>query len=1087
MAEKDYKEDYIEILRELEFINRKYEKHPFKANIYKKGLNALNNFGDKLTNSTQIINLPNISSAIISKLDEFIKTNKVRELERLREKYPESKLLIEEEKIHQKKKEVFLQIHGIGDAAAEKILELGITTIEELKKRKDEEIAGKGKKKLKLLNATQQKALKYYEETNERIPRAEIILYENLIKKEFSEFLKINNENPEDHIFEITGSFRRGKSESGDIDFLFTAYNNNKSIYDNFTKKLVEKNIIIEELTYGDKKKMVIAKLTPDSKARRVDLLYATPEERPFTLLYFTGSKEFNTSMRTLATEQKLTLNEHGFHKINNDKEKMEKITEPVFKTEKDIFDYLNMVYKEPHERINEKSVVLKNKEVKEEPKEQPKEQNKKDLPQPQPLPKPQDKKTLKLKLPKAKVETIKNYGKKHKKKELYENIEKFKEQGKSHLDFLTIQDLTNMLIEVNKIYYNESEESLLTDQEYDILREYILKKEPNNKYANEQHAALEVSKDKVKLPYELWSMDKIKPDTNALEKFKEKYKEPFVISAKLDGVSGLYTTIEDKPHLYTRGNGKYGQNIDHLIPLLKLPSSGKIAIRGELIIKEAVFKSKYSETYKNSRNFVSGLVNKKKLTKAEENIIKDLDFVAYEVIKPENLKPSEQLKFLETLKPDINIVKNEINITQKKLTNEFLSEKLKDYRANYKYTIDGIINIEDKVYPRVSKNPDHAFAFKMLIQENVVETVVVNVHYEASKDGYLKPTIEIEPMEVDGATITYITGNNAKYIINNKIGLGAKVLITRAGGVIPKIEEILEPAEKPILPKISKDEYEFNETNTDYVLKNPELNETVLLKNITGFFKTLEVEGLGEGNVKKLVKANHNTIGKILALTKEDIEAIDTFKDKMATKIHNSIKEKLNSSSLAKITAATNILGRGFAEKRINLILDKYPNILSKKVTTKEEKNELMLQVKSVEGLGEKTATQFVEELPNLQKFLNESKLLSHEKDKKSHKESPNKESPNKEEPKKEVKTNDGPLKNEVIVLSDFKGINKTKKEFATELTNLGATLEDNLTKKTTILIVGSKDIETGKIKKAKSQPNTKILTFEEFNKIYL
>ncbi len=1082
MAEKDYKEDYIEILRELEFINRKYEKHPFKANIYKKGLNALNNFGDKLTNSTQIINLPNISSAIISKLDEFIKTNKVRELERLREKYPESKLLIEEEKIHQKKKEVFLQIHGIGDAAAEKILELGITTIEELKKRKDEEIAGKGKKKLKLLNATQQKALKYYEETNERIPRAEIILYENLIKKEFSEFLKINNENPEDHIFEITGSFRRGKSESGDIDFLFTAYNNNKSIYDNFTKKLVEKNIIIEELTYGDKKKMVIAKLTPDSKARRVDLLYAPPEERAFALLYFTGSKEFNTSMRTLATEQKLTLNEHGFHKINNDKEKMEKITEPVFKTEKDIFDYLNMVYKEPHERINEKSVVLKNKEVKEEPKEQPKEQAKKDLPLPQPLPKPQDKKTLKLKLPKAKVETIKNYGKKHKKKELYENIEKFKEQGKSHLDFLTIQDLTNMLIEVNKIYYNESEETLLTDQEYDILREYILKKDPNNKYANEQHAALEVSKDKVKLPYELWSMDKIKPDTNALEKFKEKYKEPFVISAKLDGVSGLYTTIEDKPHLYTRGNGKYGQNIDHLIPLLKLPSSGKIAIRGELIIKEAVFKSKYSETYKNSRNFVSGLVNKKKLTKAEENIIKDLDFVAYEVIKPENLKPSEQLKFLETLKPDINIVKNEINITQKKLTNEFLSEKLKDYRANYKYTIDGIINIEDKVYPRVSKNPDHAFAFKMLIQENVVETVVVNVHYEASKDGYLKPTIEIEPMEVDGATITYITGNNAKYIINNKIGLGAKVLITRAGGVIPKIEEILEPAEKPILPKISKDEYEFNETNTDYVLKNPELNETVLLKNITGFFKTLEVEGLGEGNVKKLVKANHNTIGKILALTKEDIEAIDTFKDKMATKIHNSIKEKLNSSSLAKITAATNILGRGFAEKRINLILDKYPNILSKKVTTKEEKNELMLQVKSVEGLGEKTATQFVEELPNLQKFLNESKLLYHEKDKKSHKESPNKESPN-----KESKTKDGPLKNEVIVLSDFKGISKTKKEFATELTNLGATLEDNLTKKTTILIVGSKDIETGKIKKAKSQPNTKILTFEEFNKLYL
>ena len=70
---------------------------------------------------------------------------------------------------------------------------------------------------------------------------------------------------------------------------------------------------------------------------------------------------------------------------------------------------------------------------------------------------------------------------------------------------------------------------------------------------------------------------------------------------------------------------------------------------------------------------------------------------------------------------------------------------------------------------------------------------------------------------------------------------------------------------------------------------------------------------------------------------------------------------------------------------------------------------------------------------------------------------------------------------------MSDFKGVNKTKKEFTTELEELGATIEPGLTKKTTILIVGSKDVETGKIKKAKSQANTKILTFEEFNNQYL
>ena len=73
-----------------------------------------------------------------------------------------------------------------------------------------------------------------------------------------------------------------------------------------------------------------------------------------------------------------------------------------------------------------------------------------------------------------------------------------------------------------------------------------------------------------------MWSMDKIKPDTNALNKWKLKYNGPYVCSCKLDGVSGLFVG-PDK--LYTRGNGKVGQDISHLIPYLKLPKDKDIAI----------------------------------------------------------------------------------------------------------------------------------------------------------------------------------------------------------------------------------------------------------------------------------------------------------------------------------------------------------------------------------------------------------------------------------------------------------------------------------------------------------------------------
>ena len=110
-----------------------------------------------------------------------------------------------------------------------------------------------------------------------------------------------------------------------------------------------------------------------------------------------------------------------------------------------------------------------------------------------------------------------------------------------------------------------------------------------------------------------------------------------------------------------------------------------------------------------------------------------------------------------------------------------------------------------------------------MIITDQVVEARVINVHYEASKDGYLKPKIEIEPIEVDGVTVTYATCFNAKYVLDNKIGLGTTIKLNRSGGVIPNILEVLTPANEAILPKLQKSEYEFNKTKTDFVLKNQE------------------------------------------------------------------------------------------------------------------------------------------------------------------------------------------------------------------------------------------------------------------------
>ena len=349
--------------------------------------------------------------------------------------------------------------------------------------------------------------------------------------------------------------------------------------------------------------------------------------------------------------------------------------------------------------------------------------------------------------------------------------IKSFQKSGLSLLESLSEKTLTKMIIEANNQYYNTN--PILTDNEYDILKEFIIQKYPNNQIVKQIGAPIE--KNKVTLPYFMGSMEKIKPDTNALPKWKNKYKGPYVLSAKLDGVSGLYSTESGTPKLYTRGNGIIGQDITHLIPYLQFPTANyACTIRGEFIMSKNIFNEKYKNNAANARNLISGIINSKTLDKEKLN---NIDFVAYEVINP-TLKPSEQMKALEIMN-----VKTVLNTPQSStLSNEKLSEKLINWRDNYEYEIDGVIVIDDNIYERKKENPKHAFAFKMVLSEQIAEAKVLDVLWSPSKDGYLKPRIRIEPITIGGATIEFATAFNAAYVKQNKIGIGSIIRIVRSG-----------------------------------------------------------------------------------------------------------------------------------------------------------------------------------------------------------------------------------------------------------------------------------------------------------------
>lgn len=1023
-SKKRYNEEFIDLLGELHQLLMKKGEF-MRARAYQKAQESIINYDQDITSTDQIKDLKGVGATIVKKMDEYIETGKINALEKERNN-----------PIH-----IFTEIYGIGPKKAKELIEKDkITTIDELKAKKDQ-----------VLNSTQLLGLQYYEDILKRIPRDEIVDYEKILSKAF------DSVKDDSSSFDIVGSYRRGAKTSGDIDVIITSKEDNKSIFENFIQKLVDEKVIIHKLTDGKTKTLVIAKLE-NKPARRVDFLYSPPSEYHFARLYFTGSKIFNTVMRQRALNMGYSLNEHGFYKME-DKKKGAKI-DKAFNSEEEIFDFLNMKYKTPEQRIDGRSVQTKSpivfdadsktkqtksiKEFLDEPKEESKNISVKSIAEPKEkiqLEKPKPEKTTKknktIKLKKAKVSP-------------QEHILHFKEHGIDHLKNLGQKDLENMIIYAKDQYFNDPDNVSMTDNEYDIVKEYLERKHPKSKIINEVGAPID-KVGKVNLPYEMWSMDKIKPTTDALVKWTQKYNEPsdYVISAKLDGVSGMYSTENNQQKLYTRGNGIIGQDVSHLIPYLNLPKEENIVIRGEFLISKDNFEKYYKEKSANPRNLVAGIVNKQKVTKNEFD---HLDFVGYEVIKPE-VKPSYQLQYLLDL--NVNTVKFE---SSKVLSNEFLSSKLVSWRENYKYEIDGIIVTHDKLYSRKSGNPLHAFAFKMVLSDQVAEAKVVDVLWTPSKDGYLKPKIRIEPIQLGGVKIEYATAFNAAFVENNKLGIGAIVELVRSGDVIPHIMKVTSPAEKLKMPN---EKYVWNETHIDIMLENKENNKIVILKNISGFFKDIGVDGLSVGNTKKIIDGGFDTIEKILAMTKDDFLKLDGFKETLANKLHNGIKEKIENTSLVKLMSATNIFGRGLGEKKIKPIMEELPDIL----VSNESPIIKIEKVSKVKSVANKTAQLFVEKIPLFLEFLKKANL--------EHK--------LKVTPKPvSEKDKSHPLFEKKIVITGFRN-----KELENKIINVGGELSTSVSKNTFIVIAKDIDDETGKVMQAKEK-SIPIVTMEQFEEKY-
>lgn len=325
--EQSPNEGITDFLTELANYERNVNRAIHKYNAYRKAASVISKYPTKIKNGSEAKKLEGVGAKIAEKIDEYLTTGKLRKLEKIRNDDTSSSI------------NFLTRVTGIGPAAARKLFDEGIRTLEDLKKNEHK------------LNHHQRIGLKYFEDFERRIPRAEMLQMQEIVLEQVR---KLDSE----YVATVCGSFRRGAESSGDMDVLLT--------HPDFTSETIKQpkllhrvvdqlekcSFITDTLSKGDTKFMGVCQLEAENGVknpyRRLDIRLIPKDQYYCGVLYFTGSDIFNKNMRTHALEKGFTLNEYTIRPIGVTGIAGEPL--PV-DSEEDIFEYIQWRYREPKDR----------------------------------------------------------------------------------------------------------------------------------------------------------------------------------------------------------------------------------------------------------------------------------------------------------------------------------------------------------------------------------------------------------------------------------------------------------------------------------------------------------------------------------------------------------------------------------------------------------------------------------------------------------------------------------------------------------------------------------------------------------------
>ena len=550
------------------------------------------------------------------------------------------------------------------------------------------------------------------------------------------------------------------------------------------------------------------------------------------------------------------------------------------------------------------------------------------------------------------------------------------------------ISDLTKKINYHNKRYYLHDKPEI-SDGEFDLLLKELIKLEedfPKLKKSTSpsQKVGGFVSKSFKKHTHgnKMYSLDNINNFDELNEFIKRVNKtisDPeFIIEPKFDGASISITYKNGEIYsAATRGDGEIGEEITENVKTIKsvpLKLIGKnipdlIEIRGEVIFPISKFNKlniSSSKAFSNPRNAAAGSLRQldSKMTAS-----RPLVFIPWGLglIKNFNIVSEEEfISLLENwgfnLLGDFNLFKK-IN----DIYNHY--EYILSSRNKFDYEMDGLVIKLNSIKSQLklgftSKFPRWAAALKF--PATVAETIIKDFTFQIGRTGIITPVAELKEVNISGVNVKRATLHNFDQIKKLNVNINDKVLIERAGDVIPKITKISKKVNKK----------KFKPPTTCYCCESELISEgsylyckdisckDQLLEQISYMVskKAFNINGLGKNIILNLYNNNLiNLTSDIFNLKTEQIAVLEGLGLKSANNIINEIKLKKN----IKFTNFINSLS-------IKLVGETTAKIISENFKTLEDLTSASFDdFNNIDGMGPEISE-------NLKKFFEDKRNLS-------------------------------------------------------------------------------------------------------------